>query len=362
VHLWHAEATGLRKVQPVPPCNLSRRRFLRYGASSLVLGSLLTRAQSGSAPNGSSEFSTAVTTPDSLPIIASTDDAAHMTIDVRIDGRGPYRFVIDTGADRSVLATDVAAELNLKHAGRALMEGVVRAMAADTVTVNTLSFGPIKCQNLVIPTLPRSMLRADGYLGLDALDGHRVTFDFKNRRLRVIEPRSRLSALWVRPDETRVRTSGSAGHLRAVDCLVDGVTATAFVDTGAEVSAGNSSLLAALSIRKSKISESDPVTLTDITGGQISGYVTLVEMIQLKELQFTGCPLVIADFKIFDVWGLREHPALLIGMNILRRFSIVSIDYGLKELRFDLTHSFSSPPASATSLARSARTRALRAG
>jgi hypothetical protein len=46
--------------------------------------------------------------------------------------------------------------------------------------------------------------------------------------------------------------------------------------------------------------------------------------------------VVVADFRIFDVWGLRQQPALLIGMNLLRQFSKVSIDYGRKELRFDL--------------------------
>jgi hypothetical protein len=62
----------------------------------------------------------------------------------------------------------------------------------------------------------------------------------------------------------------------------------------------------------------------------------MLRFIRLMELEFTDCPLVIADFQIFDVWGLHRHPALLIGMNFLRQFSKVSIDYGLKELRFDL--------------------------
>jgi hypothetical protein len=45
---------------------------------------------------------------------------------------------------------------------------------------------------------------------------------------------------------------------------------------------------------------------------------------------------VIADLQVFDIWGLSPKPALLIGMNYLRQFLIVSIDYGLKEIRFDL--------------------------
>jgi predicted aspartyl protease len=155
--------------------------------------------------------------------------------------------------------------------------------------------------------------------------------------MQVSKPRSRFSALLVPPNEVRIRTTGSAGHLRAVNCLVDGIGVTAFIDTGAEISAGNASLLAALSGRGPARREVATMPLTDITGGEILGNVTMVDRIKIMEVEFTGCPLVIADFQIFNVWGLTRQPALLIGMNFLRQFAKVSIDYGLKELRFDLT-------------------------
>jgi predicted aspartyl protease len=316
----------------------SRRQFLQCGASSLLLASALVRAQGASPPNRAAEDSgAAITERDAAPIAAANDAAKHLTVTVTVDGNGPYRFVVDTGADRTVLAADVAADLGLLHGKRVMMEGVVRAVPTETVAVDELSFGAVRCRHLAVPVLPRAMLQADGYLGLDTLDGHRVTFDFKNHTLQVSKPRSRFSSLVVPQNEVRIRTTGSSGHLRAVNCVVDGVAATAFIDTGAEVSAGNASLLAALSGRGPARREVDSIPLTDITGGEILGNVTMVDKIQLMEVEFTHCPLVIADFQIFNVWGLTRQPALLIGMNFLRRFSKVSIDYGLKELRFDLT-------------------------
>jgi len=224
-----------------PLRDLSRRQFLRYGAASLALTSLAARAQTAPppAPHAAAER-------DPSPVATATDATKRLSVAVRIDGNGPYRFVVDTGADRTVLATDVAVDLGLLRGERVMMEGVVRAVATDTVTLHELSFGSVICKRLVVPVLPRTMLEADGYLGLDTLDRHRVTLDFKNHTLQVTEPRSRFSALWLRQNEARVRASGTAGHLRAVDCTVDGVAATAFIDTGAEVSAGNAALLAAL--------------------------------------------------------------------------------------------------------------------
>ena len=314
--------------------DVSRRQFVKNGACSLAFAAIMARA-GGTSPLRESPNTTPPDT-DPSPITAATDAAKHLRVAVNINANGPYRFVVDTGADRSVLATDVADELGLLRGGMVTMEGVVRAITAETVTVHELSFGPVRSGPLIVPILPRSMLEADGYLGLDTLDGHRVTFDFKNHTLQVGEPRSKLKSLWVKQNESRIRTSGSSGHLRAVGCSVDGVDATAFIDTGAEVSAGNSSLLAALTGRRSTRYQIDMMPLTDITGGEISGSVTTVKLIRLMDLEFTDCPLVIADFQIFDVWGLHRHPALLIGMNFLRQFSRVSIDYGLKELRFDL--------------------------
>jgi predicted aspartyl protease len=316
---------------------LSRRRFVKYGASSLAFVSIMTKAQTVSPPLGRTEPEvTAVSDRDTLPIAAATDAASHLMVAVRINGTGPYHFVVDTGADRTILATEVAVELGLLHGEKVMLEGVVRAVLTETVSIRTLSCGSITCRHLVVPTLSRSLLDADGYLGLDFLDGHRVTFDFKNHSLQVSEPRARLSASWARENEARISTSGTSGHLQALDCIVDGIPATAFIDSGAEVTAANAPLLAALARRNPNFGEIGTTRLIDITGGEIFGKVATVNKIRLAGLTFTDCPLVIADFLVFDVWGLRQRPALLIGMNLLRQFARVSIDYGLKELRFDL--------------------------
>ncbi len=297
----------------------------------MAFASVISRAQSATPRCGTTGAVAAEG--DTSPIAADTEKL--LTVAVRIDGNGPYRFVVDTGADRTVLATDLAAELGLVFSENVMLQGAVRAVKAQTVTIRELSFGVVRYQTLVVPTLPRSTLGADGYLGLDALDGHRVTFDFKNHTLQVGAPHSRLSALLVRDNEARIRAVGSSGHLRALNCMVDGVRAAAFIDSGADLSAGNHALFDALASRNPAYGEIGRISLVDVTGGETSGSVTMVNRIHITELELTDCPLVIADFKVFDLWGLTRRPALLIGMNFLRRFSKVSIDYGLKELRFD---------------------------
>jgi hypothetical protein len=324
---------------------LSRRRFVQYGASSLAVASLLAKARAASPPLGGAGTAVA-SAPDqgTARINAATDAANHLMVDVHINGHGPYHFVVDTGADRTILASEVAVELGLSHGEDVMLKGVVRAVLTETVSIRTMTFGSITKKHLMVPTLSRSLLDADGYLGLDFLDGHRVTFDFQNHLLQVSEPRARFAVNWQRENEARIRASGSSGHLQALDCVVDDIPATAFIDSGAEVSAANEPLLTALARRNPDFRETGSVHLIDITGGEILGKVAMVKKIRLTAaLTFTDCPLVIADFLVFDVWGLRQRPALLIGMNLLRQFERVSIDYGLQEIRFDLA-AYSSPP------------------
>ena len=309
------------------------------------MASILAKAQALSPPLDRAESGIA-SAPEqgTTPINAATDTASHLLVDVHINGSGPYHFVVDTGADRTILANEVALDLGLSRGDRVMLKGVVRAVVTERVSIRTMTFGSITKKHLMVPTLPHSLLDADGYLGLDFLDGHRVTFDFKQHLLQVSEPRARLTANWLRENEARIRATGSSGHLRALDCMVDGISASAFIDTGAEVSAANEPLLAALRKRNPSFSDMGSIHLIDITGGEILGKVVMVKKILLTPaLTFTDCPLVMADFLVFDVWGLRQRPALLIGMNLLRRFERVSIDYGLQELRFDLA-ACSSPP------------------
>jgi predicted aspartyl protease len=313
----------------LPLDGLSRRRFVRYGAASFVFPTALAKAQS-IAPN-------ATLPPEEVAKIAAEKDAAsHLTINVAINGEGPFRFVVDTGADRSVIADDVAGRLGLLHQRQVMVEGVVRTIPAQTVRLDNLSFGPVSLSNLYVPVLSRSLLNADGYLGLDAIDGYKVTLDFKNRALLVSQPRHQQFIGWRPPSETVVPVVGQFGHLRSLNCRADGVRTIAFIDTGAEVSVGNAKLLEALMEISPTYLKLETVPLTGVTGGVVQGHITTVNSVHLNALTFDGCNIVIADLQIFDLWGLNDTPALLIGMNFLRQFNRVSIDYGRKELRFNL--------------------------
>lgn len=270
------------------------------------------------------------------PLAAQAQPAKLLTVPVAIGGKGPFRFVVDSGAERTVLADDLAATLGLAKSGRASVVGIVREMQADTVSLPSLETGGIAARDLNVPILPRAWLDADGYLGLDVIDGHRVTFDFAQNRLELVAPVLSLFAGYARPDESVLSAAGSGGKLRTADCRVDSVAATALLDSGAEVSVGNSRLYESLAEQGAQFLPAAPMMLTGITGGSLPVRTLPIARAQLGGFNLSTTGLAIADLPIFERWNLQGSPALFVGMDFLRHFSRVSIDYGRKQYRLEL--------------------------
>jgi predicted aspartyl protease len=322
-----------------PRTRWSRRGFLVRGLISIaVLPALVrangrvTRARVTSTARHSGRAATAPSGSGAVPSQSSA--GGRLTTEVLINGVGPFHFMIDTGAERTVIAADIAQRLRLPIGAKALLEGIVRSVPTETVHIQQLTLGSLETLGLDVPILPRPMLMVDGILGLDVLNGRRVIFDFATHTLTVTGSEGFLAALWTAFDGVRVPTLGESGRLRATDCRIDGVHAAAFIDTGAAFTVSNEALFAACQKQQPTLPIIGLVSLSGVTGGTATGRVTVIDRLQLGELILTNTPVVIADLAIFRLWGLSHHPALLMGMNCLRAFKWVSIDYGRKTLQF----------------------------
>jgi hypothetical protein len=306
--------------------SLSRRRLLGASAAAWALGPFAARAEE----IGDSQMPLPAT--DTLHGDADRDH--RMTVDARIDGQGPFRFLVDTGADRSVIASDVATKLGLLGGTDVVVQGISRSVPATTARLKSLEVGPIALRDIALPVLSREWLGADGYLGLDVLNQRKVTFDFRHQSLTIHH--SQLTVRPVSSPDLVVHVSGSRGRLTAFDCRVDDVPAAAFVDSGAETSIGNSRLFAELQKQGATYVSDRIVPITDVTGGSVPGRITSFSTIKMGAISFLRANLLICDLEVFDVWGLADRPALFIGMNFLGQTSAFSIDFGRKELHFKL--------------------------
>ncbi|MES1199805.1 MAG: retropepsin-like aspartic protease, partial [Pseudomonadota bacterium] len=97
---------------------------------------------------------------------ASPDSAGRAVAMVFVNNQGPFRFVVDTGASRSVLSSELAEHLGLRIFGQSEVHSVTDVRLAPLAHVASLHFGPVALANTDLPVLDGPMLAGEqGMLG-----------------------------------------------------------------------------------------------------------------------------------------------------------------------------------------------------
>lgn len=270
--------------------------------------------------------------PDQI-IGVGIDRYDRLTIPVTIGDKGPYDFVVDTGADRTVLSQSVADELGLPPGRQVLIQGITGAEMAPTVQAPPINLGRITLNSLDLPVLPRDRLGVDGLLGVDALQKRRLVMDFRERRLEIL-PGREPSAGYSKPRDTYVPARDRFGRLVVIDATANAAEIGAFVDSGAGMTIGNRALARSVQSHGAWHDLAPRIPIYGVTSHEAEGEVRVLDTLRLGGLRFNGVPMVIADLDLFSHWGMADKPSLLLGINVLRLFSRVEMDYSRKRMMF----------------------------
>ncbi len=262
---------------------------------------------------------------------AGIDRTLRMTVPVTVDGKGPYPFVVDTGADRTVLSRELADHLDLKAGESATMHTMTGVGPVRTVRVPTLEVGGGRNDDFNAPALSEANLGAKGLLGIDSLQGRRVVMDFARGTFSVTE--SRAVRERIDADMIVVTAKSRYGQLILVDSDIGGVPITVIIDSGAQNSVGNLALRQMLAKRK-KVRNFVPITMTDVTGASIGADLALVDGIRIGGFTINDVAVAFVDAHPFKKFGLLNRPAMLLGMDTLRAFRRVSVDFAQRKVRF----------------------------
>jgi len=264
-------------------------------------------------------------------INTGVDRMLRMTVPVTVDGKGPYPFVVDTGADRTVLSRELADHLDLKDGESATMHTMTGVGPVRTVRVPTLEVGGGRNDDFNAPALSEANLGAKGLLGIDSLQGRRVVMDFRKGTFTVSA--SKGSRERVEPDTIVVTAKSRYGQLILVDSDIGGVPVTVVIDSGAQNSVGNLALRRLLAKRK-KVSGFVPTTMTDVTGTTIAAELAVVDNMRIGGFTMNDLVVAFVDAHPFKKFDLLKRPAMLLGMDSLRAFRRVSVDFAQRKIRF----------------------------
>lgn len=255
-----------------------------------------------------------------------SDRAGRVVAPISVNGEGPFRFVVDTGANRSVLSRTLAERLGLASHGSGEIHSVYGAFEAPLLRDVALDYqGLTLGEKGVVPVLQGPVLAGEmGLIGADGMSGRRLLMDFERDCIEIV-PSAQASPLhgWITlPGVLRF------GHLMMIRGSIRGVAVNVLIDTGSDTSLANPALLAALSTRI-RAPSSDSEAVRFYTAGQP---VSLESEILLPFLQLGGVDIkdvaaFVGDFHIFRLWELNDQPTLLLGMDVLSSMRAMAIDY-----------------------------------
>jgi len=257
-----------------------------------------------------------------------TDGTGRMIAPVTINGEGPYRLILDTGANRTVLAPHVAADLGLSaEAGEAPLLGVAGVGQAQTVQIDHLDAGAFERRDVRAAIVSGYMLAdADGIIGMDGLQRKRLLIHIANGAFEVSEGGAEPPARFVRvPGRLRF------GTLLEVPIEVNGVPARAFIDTGADLTLANDALLRRLGAPRDT-SDADVVG----AGAEESTYRVRLSRVKLGPLNIEQLDAYRAAVPHAREPNGEEMPALIIGMDVWGKMHELAIDFARAELQVSM--------------------------
>lgn len=256
-----------------------------------------------------------------------------VTAPVMINGQGPFRFMVDTGANVSCVSQRLAQSQQLP-AGRELqVHTIVGRRARPSVMIDRLDLGTRVRRRIEAPVLPMGAFDIDGVLGIDWLKGQRLVFGFAGNTLEITKSR----AEGTTRGSVVVPARRKSRQLTIVDADISGRKISAMIDTGSQFSLGNGAL-------RTLIERIDPtarqrvtkVGLISIAGESFTGEQLYLPFMRLGGLTLGNVPVVFSDMPIFKLWDLHDTPTIMLGIDLLTQFTTVAVDFGRSAVRFDI--------------------------
>jgi len=248
---------------------------------------------------------------------------------VLINGKGPYRLVLDTGATRSAVIQRVVDDAGLPVRAKPVrLRGVTGSAIVPAVLADTLEFGELVIENATLPVVADAFGGADGVLGAEGMKNKRIHIEFLKDRISII--RSHNAAAPAGFSTVPFRYGVNRGM--RIEAMVGPVRTTAVIDSGAQVTVGNLALRAALARRRGAPDPYDDAII-GVTEDVQQAVRVRIPSIVAGDLLVRNAEIMFSDLHIFEHWQLVSKPALIIGMDVLGALDTLVIDYRRNELQ-----------------------------
>ena len=263
------------------------------------------------------------------------DRIGRIVAPVMINGQGPFRFIIDSGASHSTVTPRLASLLGLDPAASelVLVDGVTGTAQLPSVPIAALQAGSLEIRDTQFPVVAAPVLGdVDGMLGVAGLRQDRIHVDFQRDRVTI----SHSYRQGAPSGFAMIKAERIAGGLLAIPAKISGVGVEAIIDTGSPRTLGNTALRAALQGRRSHGRRpAATATVYGATAQTCQGWVEDAPPIFLGSVVVARLSVIYGDFHIFRVWNLEQRPTLIIGMDVIGTMRALAIDFKESKVYLD---------------------------
>jgi predicted aspartyl protease len=314
-----------RKTAATVRC-LAGLLLLGLSARAVIAGDVLGTADPATGPD------------DSMFALPTTrDHIGRVLVPVTINGHGPFRFIVDTGANHSTIAPRTVLALGLTPTQETPfhVDGITGDAQVAFVTVDVLRSGDLTIDGAALPIIwAPVMAGADGILGAAGLTEKSLLIDFQRNRVEIAHHFQALG----RSPAIKIHALRLTHGLITLDSVIGGVRTCAILDTGSERTLGNLALRDALKTQRKPGSIAVVTSVYGATQAIEPGELQRAPTIVLDGLRITDAEIVYGDFHIFKVWALDQKPALIIGMDVLGTLASLSIDFKNQDVYVEGLH------------------------
>ena len=262
---------------------------------------------------------------------------ARVATDVFVNGQGPFSFLLDTAASRSMMFEHVRAKLGIATTGGPPLTvyGMQNIGTAVPVLVDQLRLSNETIRGLAMGVLPDDSDPADGLLGMDVLSNYQVVLDRVNLRLKLQTQDSGGASDfrdWPSLSLTRRTANDAAANLWLMRASVGGISVNSLLDMGSGMTIVNWPAAEQLGLKRTHFPrEGVPQKLRDALGTVEPIIFATGLTIWLGGHVFTDQTVLVANVRVFQYFHLDGEPAAIIGSGLLKDNS-VAIDFARQRL------------------------------
>lgn len=246
---------------------------------------------------------------------------------VNVNERGPFDFILDTGAGTSLLSSDLAKQLDVKIVGSKEGQSAGGKVSVSLAKVDSLAVGETKLQDVDVGIVDLSQIartvgaKIEGDLGYNFLKHFRVTINYRDSELRLEDPKRVESFARGTQTEVAIRLANPAKPLILVDVHANGRGPFQFaIDTGTSTTAIAPELANQLGVVTS------PVGAGTTGGAPVDFHAGSLRSFQLGGAKIENMDVVVADFFTMLNAAIGARLDGIVGYNFLRNYKVV-IDY-----------------------------------